>query len=109
MEAVTAGGAPGVIAPPQHMVALKRANEVRFGHCDLKRDILAGRVNVIAALTDPRAAGSLTVADLLCAQRRWGRTRARKFLQRVEVSESRRVDALTSRQRRLISKGFSSA
>lgn len=104
MEATTVGaGAPlPLAAPPQHMLALKRANEVRLGHADLKRAILSGRTTFAAALTDPRARGSLTVSDLLKAQRRWGSTRARKFLNRVQICETKRVEALTDRQRRAL-------
>jgi hypothetical protein len=103
MEATTIGAAaPLAAAPPQHMLALRRANEIRLGHAHLKRDILAGRVTVIAAFTDPRAVGSISVSDVLKAQRRWGATRARKFLQGLQISETKRVDALTSRQRQLL-------
>lgn len=109
MEA-TAAAAP-VLGnhPPQHMRALKRANEVRLGHSALKRDIHAGRVTVADALADPRVGGSITLADLLKAQRRWGTTRARKFLQRISIPENKRVDSLTARQRRLVVSSFPQA
>lgn len=108
MEATTVGTAPAhLTAPPQHMIALRRANEVRLGHSALKREVGAGRITVIAALTDSRATGSLTIAELLRAQRRWGRVRARKFLQLLDISENRRVDALTERQRKLVATSLS--
>lgn len=101
MEASTVG-APAPLALPQHMLALRRANEIRLGHASLKRDIRTGRTTVIHALVDPRAQGSITVADLLRAQRRWGAVRARKFLQTLALSEMKRVDHLTERQRALV-------
>ncbi|HEV2790204.1 MAG TPA: hypothetical protein VGV69_02765 [Solirubrobacterales bacterium] len=111
MEAITAGAAApaSIAAPPQHMRALKRANEIRLGHAELKRDIKAGRVNFAQALSDPRAIGSISVVDLLKAQRRWGTTRARKFLTPLTIPENKRVDALTSRQRRVLVSSFPQA
>ena len=42
---------------------------------------------------------SMTLAELLTSQRRWGRTRARKFLLGLALSENKRLGTLTSRQR----------
>ena len=43
----------------------------------------------------------MTLAELLTSQRRWGRTRARKFLQGLALNENKRLGTLTSRQRSL--------
>jgi hypothetical protein len=45
----------------------------------------------------------MTLAELLISQRRWGRTRARKFLLGVALSENKRLGTLTPRQRTLLS------
>jgi ribosomal protein S13 len=45
----------------------------------------------------------MTLAELLTSQRRWGRTRARKLLQSLGLSENKRLGTLTSRQRALLS------
>ena len=95
-------------APPQHMVALARANKVRTGHAALKRDIAAGRITVIEGISDPRAVGSFYVKDLLTAQRRWGRVRARKLLHTINIAERKRVDTLTDRQRKLLATSLAS-
>ncbi len=45
---------------------------------------------------------SMTIAELLTSQRRWGRTRARKFLMPLSLNENKQLGTLTSRQRRLL-------
>ena len=41
----------------------------------------------------------MTVSELLMSQKRWGRTRCRKFLQSIGLLESKTVGSLTERQR----------
>jgi hypothetical protein len=45
---------------------------------------------------------SMTLAELLTSQRRWGRTRARKFLQALALNENKRPGTLTERQRSML-------
>lgn len=88
---------------PQHLRALKRANEVRLARAELKRDVSAGEVCVAdVVLTAPWEAESMTISDLLTAQRRWGHTRCRRFLQAVPMSETKTIGTMTDRQRRAI-------
>ena len=47
----------------------------------------------------------MTLAELLTSQRRWGRTRARKFLLGVALNENKRLGTLTPRQRALLADG----
>jgi hypothetical protein len=44
----------------------------------------------------------MTIAELLTSQRRWGRTRARKFLIPLSLNENKQLGTLTARQRRLL-------
>jgi hypothetical protein len=44
----------------------------------------------------------MTLAELLTSQRRWGRTRARKFLIGLALNENKKLGTLTSRQRSLL-------
>lgn len=95
----TATVAPG----PQHLRALQRANEVRLARADLKRRVSSGETRVSDVVLDvPWEAESMTISDLLTAQRRWGHTRCRRFLQGVPMSESKTVGSMTERQRRAI-------
>jgi hypothetical protein len=85
------------------MQALARANRVRLARAELKRSIARGEVDVERVVREcPWETESMTLAELLTSQRRWGRTRARKFLQTLSISENKRVGTLTSRQRALI-------
>jgi hypothetical protein len=53
-------------------------------------------------LSTPWEAESMTISDLLTAQRRWGHTRCRRFLQAVPMSETKTVGSMTERQRNAI-------
>jgi hypothetical protein len=93
-----------VSGPPQHMQALAHANRVRLARAALKRSIARGDVDAAAVIRDcPWETESMTLAELLTSQRRWGRTRARKFLFALALTENKRLGTLTSRQRQLLS------
>jgi hypothetical protein len=85
---------------PQHMRALAHANEVRLARAALKREIRAGHANAADVVRDcPSEVDSMAVSELLQSQRRWGRTRVRKFLMPLAVNEHRELGRLTVRQR----------
>jgi hypothetical protein len=89
-------GAP----PPQHLTALARANRVRLARAELKRRIADGVMTAAeVVLACPWEVQTMTVADLLGSQRRWGATRCRKLLVSLQISETRTVESLTQRQR----------
>lgn len=91
------------IEAPQHMQALARANRVRLARAELKRSITRGEVEVSEVVNDCSwETESMTLAELLTSQRRWGRTRARKFLVGLALSENKRLGTLTSRQRAML-------
>jgi hypothetical protein len=96
--------AEATMAPaPQHMRALARANQVRLARADLKRRIAQGDLSVSdVVLSCPWESESMTIADLLMSQRRWGTTRCRKLLQAVPMSENKTVGSMTERQRRAL-------
>ena len=85
---------------PQHLRALARANEVRLARAELKRSVHDGETTVADVVLDaPWEASTMTVADLLMSQRRWGHTRCRKLLMGIPMSESKTVGSMTERQR----------
>jgi hypothetical protein len=104
MEAATkAPSTAGVGEAPQHMRALEKANRVRLARAKLKRAI--GRGIVAAADVVVRCPGetsSMTIAELLTSQQRWGPTRARKFVLPLQINENKQLGTLTQRQRRLV-------
>jgi hypothetical protein len=100
---------PAIAQTPQHMRALARANRVRLARAELKRSIGRGEVEVAEVIESvPWETESMTLAELLTSQRRWGRTRARKLLQTLALSENKRVGTLTPRQRALLTSALGS-
>jgi len=92
-----------IVAAPQHIRALQRANEVRLARAELKRGVAHGRIMVAdVVLNPPWEAESMVIADLLMSQRRWGVTRCRKMLQLIPMSENKTVGSMTDRQRRAL-------
>jgi hypothetical protein len=112
VEAASIAPAPTTAAAtqaPQHMQALARANRVRLARAELKRSIGRGEVDVSEVIREsPWETESMTLAELLTSQRRWGRTRARKLLQALALSENKRLGTLTPRQRALLTSALSS-
>ncbi len=109
MDAVSIAHAPqaSVRSParqtPQHMQALAHANRVRLARAALKRSIAADERSAAEVIREgPWETDSMTLAELLTAQRRWGRTRARKFLLSLALNENKRVGTLTHRQRLML-------
>jgi hypothetical protein len=102
----TATIAPASAAPaggPQYMRALERANKVRLARADLKRKVATGEASVAEIVMDcPWEAESMSIADLLMSQRRWGVSRCRKFLAQIPMSETKTVGTMTDRQRRTL-------
>lgn len=97
MEAASTA-APAAV--PQHIRALEHANRVRLARAALKREVQAGKTPAeqIVRLC-PWEAQTMSVSELLRSQSRWGRTRTRKFLSPLALSENRPLGRLTQRQR----------
>jgi hypothetical protein len=92
------------------MQALARANRVRLARAELKRSIGRGEVDVSEVIREsPWETESMTLAELLTSQRRWGRTRVRKLLGAVALSENKRIGTLTPRQRALLTSALTSS
>lgn len=106
MDAAATAPATTIASPveaPQHMRALERANLVRLARAELKREIARGDRDPSQVVEEcPWETESMTIAELLTSQRRWGRTRARKFLMPLSLNENKQLGTLTSRQRRLL-------
>jgi hypothetical protein len=87
----------------QHMRALAQANRVRLARAELKRQVAEGEASVAdVVLSCPWEAESMTISDLLMSQHRWGRTRCRRFLASIPMSETKTVGTMTDRQRRAL-------
>jgi hypothetical protein len=92
-----------VVSAPQHMQALAHANRVRLARASLKRAVLGGQLEAVEVIRNcPWEVETMTVGELLRSQRRWGRTRARKFLSSLALNENRQLGRLTERQRNVL-------
>jgi hypothetical protein len=97
--------AASTVAPamPQHMRALAHANRVRLARAAVKRSIAAGDIEAAEVVRScPWEVSTMTVGELLRSQRRWGRTRVRKFLFSLALNENRELGRLTERQRSVL-------
>lgn len=95
----TATAAPA----PQHMRALEQANRVRLARAELKRQVGDGELTAAdVVLSCPWEADSMEIGDLLMSQHRWGRTRCRRFLASIPITENKAIGSMTERQRRTL-------
>jgi hypothetical protein len=85
------------------MQALAHANRLRLARASLKRGILANQIDVTEVVREcPWEVETMTIGELLRSQRRWGRTRVRKFLSSLALNENRELGRLTDRQRNVL-------
>ena len=90
-------------AEPQHLRALQHANRVRLARAELKRRIAAQDITAADVVIQcPWEAASMEIADVLMAQRRWGRARCRRLLLSLGLPENKQVGTLTARQRQAL-------
>src|SRR3954466_14457170 len=93
---------------PQHMRALAQANRVRLARAELKRQVADGEASVAEIVVErPWEAESMTIADLLMSQHRWGRTRCRRFLAQIPMLETKTIGSMTDRQRNELARRLS--
>lgn len=87
--------------PEQRLLALKEANLIRSARAALKQDILHGDASIPELLMNPPAfILSMSIGELLRAQRRWGNVRVGKLLAGNGVSWRKTIGGLSPRQRR---------
>lgn len=91
-------------APPrsyiQRMDALTVANEIRTKRAALKKDLKAGRVNIIDVLLEPTEwLETMKVFDILLAAPKYGRVKTNKLLNQCRISPSKTIGGLSQRQR----------
>ncbi|HEY6891302.1 MAG TPA: hypothetical protein VI300_26085 [Solirubrobacter sp.] len=58
-------------------------------------------------LERPWEAESMSIADLLMSQHRWGRTRCRRFLASIPMVETKTIGSMTERQRNELARRLS--
>ena len=88
-------------ATAQRISALERANEIRLGRANAKRQIKAGGLTVEQAMGF-ECCRNMPVYQLLTAQKAWGAKRALGVLTPLGIGARKAVGELTSRQRGLV-------
>ncbi len=84
----------------QRFGALAKANEVRSARAHLKRELAAGRIDLVGVLNDPPAcAETAMVRDLLLAVRKIGPARVNRAFAQCRIVDTKTVGGLTDRQR----------
>ena len=87
----------------QRMDALERANEIRTQRAQLKRDLKAGKAQIVDLLLEPPDfIHSMKIFDLMMACPKYGRVKVNKVLQLCRISPSKKITGeggLTDRQR----------
>lgn len=82
----------------QRFAALLIANDVRTHRAQLKRDLKAGRLELVDLMADPKC-DTMKVCDALLAMPKFGRVKVNRILGRCQISPSRTLGGLTYRQR----------
>ena len=84
----------------QRLDALRKANEIRAGRSQLKKDLAAGKVQIVDVLArPPECAETERVSVLLLAVPKYGNARVSRLLTKTRISDSKRLVGLTDRQR----------
>ncbi len=93
---------PPVLSDAQRQEALKKAAKVRRERAEIKEKLKNGSTTLKQVLDQGRTSdviGKMKVLSLLESLPGVGKVRARKIMQELEISESRRVKGLGARQR----------
>lgn len=95
---------PPKLTDEQRRDALAKAAEARRKRAAIKEDLRAGRTNLASLIerADDEYVGKLKVSSVLEALPGVGKIRARKIMERLEISESRRIRGLGNKQKQAL-------
>jgi len=94
------------LSPEDRKKALEKAAKARQARAELRQKIKAGNMSfadVMKKADDPIVA-RMKVATLLESLPGYGKAKAAKIMEELEISESRRVQGLGARQREMLMK-----
>ena len=100
------------LTPEQRRAALEKAAAARRSRADLKVRLKSSGTSlaeVLASGENDEAIGKMRVEALLEAMPGVGKVRAQRIMERLEISPSRRVRGLGSKQREALQREFGSA
>jgi hypothetical protein len=89
------------LTPEQRQQALEKAAEARRKRAELKAQLKSGNQSLDQVLKNPEddTVGKMKVSSVLESLPGVGRVRAKKIMERLDISESRRVRGLGAKQR----------
>jgi hypothetical protein len=89
------------LTPEQRQQALEKAAEARRKRAELKAQLKSGNLTLATVLDkeDDETVGKMKVASVLESLPGVGKVRARKIMERLDISTSRRVRGLGSKQK----------
>ena len=93
---------PPSLTPEQRTAALQKAGEVRAARAELKEKLKMGSVSladVLKQADSDEVVGKLKVLSLLESLPGVGKVKARRLMEDIGISESRRVKGLGPQQR----------
>lgn len=96
---------PPSLSPEQRAAALEKAAKVRTERAELKEKLKMGSVtlaDVLARAEDDDIVGKLKVVSLLESLPGVGKVKARRLMEEIGISESRRVRGLGPQQRQAL-------
>ncbi|GIU96563.1 MAG: hypothetical protein KatS3mg013_0366 [Actinomycetota bacterium] len=96
------------LTPEQRAQALAKAAEARKKRAELKQQLKSGRETLadVLARSDDDIVGKMKVSAVLESLPGVGRVRAQKLMEELEISPSRRVKGLGSKQREQLLERF---
>ena len=97
------------LTPEQRQQALEKAAEARRKRAELKAQLKSGNVSLASVLNKDSddTVGKMKVASVLESLSGVGKVRARKIMEKLEISASRRVRGLGSKQKDALLAEFS--
>ncbi|MDQ3985251.1 MAG: integration host factor [Actinomycetota bacterium] len=99
---------PPPLTEEQRRVALQKAAEARRKRAELKEQLKSGRTTLRELLErNDEVVGKMKVATVLESLPGVGRVRARKLMERLDISESRRMRGLGAKQKENLLQEFS--
>jgi hypothetical protein len=97
------------LTPEQRQQALEKAAEARRKRAELKGQLKNGKVSLASVLNKESddTVGKMKVASVLESLPGVGKVRARKIMEKLDISSSRRVRGLGSKQKDALLAEFS--
>jgi hypothetical protein len=97
------------LTPEQRREALAKAAEARKKRAALKEQLKSGQVNLREVLSrrEDEVVGKMRVSSVLESLPGVGKVRARKLMERLDISSSRRVRGLGAKQKEALLGEFS--